>query len=164
MDLIVISACLCGVNCRYNGESSLDEKLLRIFKEGKAILICPEELGGMSTPRNPHEIKGGTGADVLDGKAMVIGNKGEDSTEIFIEGAKEAYRIAKNADVKLAILKSRSPSCGHGKIYDGNFKGDKIDGNGVTAEFFVRNGVDVITEEELDENLVEKILNDKFVK
>jgi Uncharacterized conserved protein len=162
--LIVISACLCGVNCRYNGKSSLDEKALKILKEDKALLICPEELGGMNTPRNPHEIKGGTGADVLDGKAVVIGNEGEESTDRFIKGAKEAYRIAKNADVKFAILKSRSPSCGHGKIYDGNFNGNKIDGNGVTAELFMRNGISVITEEELDENLVEKILDNKFVK
>lgn len=162
--MIVISACLCGANCRYNGESSLDEKALKILKSGKALLICPEELGGMDTPRNPHEIKGGTGADVLNGKAIVIGSNGEESTELFIKGAKEAYRIAKNADVKLAILKSRSPSCGHGKIYDGNFTGNKIDGNGVTAELFVKNRIDVITEEELDENLVEKILDNKFAK
>lgn len=147
--MIVISACLCGVNCKYNGENNLNEKALKLFEEGKAVLICPEELGGMSTPRVPHEIKGGAGAEVLDGKALVISRDGEDSTEKFISGAKEALEIAKDADAKLAILKAKSPSCGCGKIYDGSFKGIKIDGNGVTAELFIRNGIKVITEEEL---------------
>jgi uncharacterized protein YbbK (DUF523 family) len=151
--LIVISACLCGVNCKYNGKNNLDEKALKLFKEGKAILLCPEELGGMETPRIPHEIKCGTGADVLDGKAIVVSSNGEESTEKFIRGAKEALKIAKEAEVKHAILKAKSPSCGHGKIYDGSFNGIKREGNGVTAELFIRNGINVITEEELDENL-----------
>lgn len=147
--MIVISACLCGINCKYNGKNNLNEKALKLFEEGKAVLICPEELGGMSTPRIPHEIIEGTGAEVLDGKALVVSKDGENSTEKFIRGAEDALKIAKTADAKLAILKAKSPSCGCGKIYDGSFKGIKREGNGVTAELFLRNGIKVITEEEL---------------
>lgn len=155
--MIAVSACLCGVNCKYNGKNNFNEFAFKLFQAGKAILICPEELGGMSTPREPHEIEDGTGADVLDGKAKVVSNEGLDSTGNFIKGAKEAYKVAKNANVNLAILKVRSPSCGHGAIYDGSFKGIKIKGNGVAAELFIRNGIKVITEEELDEEIFKNL-------
>lgn len=151
--MIVISACLCGVNCKYNGENNLNEETLTLLKEGKAVLICPEQLGGLNTPRIPCEIVGGDGADVFDGKAKVVNSRGEDSTEEFVKGAYEALKIAKAVGAKSAILKSKSPSCGYGKIYDGSFTGKKIVGNGVTAELFLKNGIKVYTEEEKNYSL-----------
>ncbi len=151
--MIVISACLCGVNCKYNGENNLNEETLTLLKEGKAVLICPEQLGGLNTPRTPCEIVGGDGANVFDGKAKVVNSRGGDSTEEFVKGAYEALKIAKAVGAKSAILKSKSPSCGYGKIYDGSFTGKKIVGNGVTAELFLRNGIKVYTEEEKNYSL-----------
>ncbi len=81
--MILISACLCGVNCKYNGGNNLNEKALKLFREGKAVLVCPEQLGGQQTPRAAHEINNATGADVLDGKANIIGPEGDDATKEF---------------------------------------------------------------------------------
>ncbi|EKN42042.1 hypothetical protein CFSAN001627_09373 [Clostridium botulinum CFSAN001627] len=154
--MILISACLCGVNCKYNGGNNLNEKALKLFREGKAVLVCPEQLGGQQTPRAPHEINNATGAEVLDEKANIIGPEGDDVTKEFLKGAYETLKIAKECDAKVAILKARSPSCGFGKIYDGTFSGNKKDGNGVTAELLTRNGIKVYTEENIDE-IYEKI-------
>ena len=147
--MIIISACLCGVNCKYDGENNINEKILKLFREGKAVLICPEQLGGQSTPRSAHEICGGTGADVLNGNARILDKNGEDGTEKFIKGAYETLNIAKSCKAEYAILKARSPSCGRGTIYDGSFTRSETFGNGVTAELLIRNRVKVITEEEI---------------
>jgi len=147
--MIIVSGCLCGINCKYNGENNLNEKVSKLLRSGEAIPVCPEQLGGQSTPRAAHEIIGGTGADVLDGKARILGPEGDDVTEEFIRGAEETLKIAKECGAKTAVLKARSPSCGKGMIYDGTFSGNKIPGNGVTAELLIRNGIKVITEEEL---------------
>ncbi|MCY6483550.1 DUF523 domain-containing protein [Clostridium aestuarii] len=144
--MIVISACLCGVNCKYNGKNNLNEEILKFLQEGRAVLICPEQMGGLETPRIPHEICGGDGGDVLDEKTKVINPKGGDSSLQFIKGAHESLNIAKKVGAKVAILKAKSPSCGCGEIYDGNFSATKIKGNGVTAELFLRNGIKVYTE------------------
>jgi uncharacterized protein YbbK (DUF523 family) len=157
--LIIVSACLCGINSRYDGKNNLNNKVLRLLEEGKAILVCPEQLGGLSTPRPPHEIENGTGEDVLDGTSRVVSKDKIDSTESFIKGAQEALQIAKSAGVKYAILKSKSPSCGKGIIYDGSFSGAKIQGNGVTAELLHRANIEVFTEEEF-----EKLDIDNFLK
>lgn len=149
--MIIVSACLCGINTRYDGKSNLNEKVMKLLKEGKAVLVCPEQLGGLSTPRPPHEIAHGTGAQVLYGDAKVISIEGRDGTLEFIKGAEETLKIAKEVNANIAILKAKSPSCGKGKIYDGSFSGKKIDGNGVTAELLIRNGITVYSEEELDE-------------
>lgn len=152
--MILVSACLCGINCKYNGGNNLHPAILKLMKEGKALPLCPEQLGGQCTPRAAHEIIGGTGADVLDGRCIVDGPDGnDDSTKEFIKGAYEVLKTVKECDISTAILKARSPSCGKGIIYDGTFSGNKIKGNGVTAELLIRNGIAVYTEDDLPDNL-----------
>jgi uncharacterized protein YbbK (DUF523 family) len=148
--MILVSACLCGINTRYDGRNNLNEKVARLLKEGKAVLVCPEQLGGLSTPRPPHEIEAGNGAGVLNGSCRVISVEGKDSAYEFIKGAQETLKIAKDIGAKQAILKAKSPSCGCGKIYDGTFSKNLIPGNGVTTELLLRNGIKVYTEEEIN--------------
>lgn len=137
--MVLVSACLVGVNCKYNGGNNYNEKIMELVKNGEAILVCPEQLGGLTTPRNPSEISNG----------KVIMNNGHDVTSNFNRGAKEVLELAKRLNIKKAILKSKSPSCGHGLIYDGTFSGKKIIGNGITAQLLIDNGIEVITEDEL---------------
>lgn len=151
--MIIISACLCGVNCKYDGNNNLNEDILKIFKEGNAQLVCPEQLGGQSTPRIAHEIINGDGADVLNGNAEVVSKNGERATRAFLKGAYETFKIAKAIGANVAILKARSPSCGAGLIYDGSFSSNKIVGNGVTAELLLQNGIKVYNEENYKEIL-----------
>jgi uncharacterized protein YbbK (DUF523 family) len=148
--VIIVSACLCGINTRYDGKNNLNEKVAGLLKEGKVVLVCPEQLGGLSTPRPVHEIKGGAGAEVLDGFAKVISINGEDRTLNFIKGAEETLKIAKQVGAEAAILKAKSPSCGCGKVYDGSFSKTKIAGNGVTAEMLIRHGIRVYTEDDIE--------------
>jgi uncharacterized protein YbbK (DUF523 family) len=143
----LVSACLIGIHCRFDGKDSLDNDVQRLVKEGKAVPVCPEQMGGLSTPRLPAEIVGGDGDDVLDGKAKVINIEGEDVTEAFIRGAEEALRAAKSVGATEAILKEKSPSCGSCVIYDGTFKGQKQAGSGVTAALLKRNGIHVVSDE-----------------
>ncbi|NKF05246.1 DUF523 domain-containing protein [Clostridium gasigenes] len=146
--MYLISACLCGVNCKYNGGNNFNEKCLELFESGKGILICPEEIGGLSTPRLPAEIKGEVNG-ILIGKSKIINNKDEDVSENFIRGAKEVLKIAKEKNIHKAILKDGSPSCGVNFIYDGNFNGNKINGCGLTTYILKENGINVISEEQL---------------
>jgi uncharacterized protein YbbK (DUF523 family) len=146
MGMIIISACLAGINCKYDGGNNLNKKILELVKKGKAIPLCPEQLGGLTTPREPAECNG-DGSMVLNGKAKVITRSGRDVTDNFIKGAKEVLRLAKKLKVKKAILKARSPSCGADKIYDGSFSGRLIDGNGVLAALLKKNGIKVYNEE-----------------
>ncbi|GAA0718354.1 DUF523 domain-containing protein [Clostridium malenominatum] len=145
--MILISACLCGVNCKYSGGNNEHREILDLFKNEEVVLVCPEQLGGMETPRLPHEIVGGTGKDVIEHRAKVLSKEGDDSTEKFLKGAYETLNIAKLYNAKVAILKAKSPSCGAGKIYDGTFSSNSINGNGVTAELLIKNGIKVYTEE-----------------
>jgi len=150
--MIIVSACLCGVNCKYDGGNNLDERVLKLLKEGKAIPVCPEQLGGQETPRAPHEIVNGNGSDVLAGKARILGPEGDDDvTSEFLKGAYETLKIAEAIGADTAILKARSPSCGTGKIYDGTFSGTKRPGNGVATELLLSRGIKVFTEENFDE-------------
>jgi uncharacterized protein YbbK (DUF523 family) len=141
--MIIVSACLCGVNCKYSGGNNLNEEVLRLLARGEAIPVCPEQLGGLPTPRPTMEISGGTGADVLDGEARVTSSSGADATECFVKGAQEVLKIAEAAGASEAILKSNSPSCGCGRVYDGTFSGRLVEGNGVTSELLIRNGIKV---------------------
>lgn len=143
------SACLLGVRCRYDGKSKPNEKVLSLLKKELLIPVCPEQLGGQSTPRKDAEIKGGDGSGVLDKIAQVIDSDCIDVTHNFTGGAEEVLRIAKLLDIKEAILKQRSPSCGSGQIYDGTFSKKLVEGDGVTAALLKRNGIKVIFEEEL---------------
>ena len=149
--MILVSACLAGINCKYNGGNNFNVKIAEMVAGGQAIPVCPEQLGGCTTPRATAEISGGTGADVLHAGARVIRKNGEDITEEFIKGAEEVLRIARLTCADRAVLKSKSPSCGCGLIYDGTFSGKLKEGNGVTAELLIRNGIDVVSEDEIDE-------------
>lgn len=144
--MILVSACLAGIKCKYNGGDNTNEEILKLIKEKKAVLACPEQLGGLSTPRIPAEIVGGTGEDVLDGKAKVINQAGEDVTEAFLKGAKETLKMVQMMNIKKVILKAKSPSCGKENIYDGTFTGTLRSGMGVTTALLQRNGIIVYTE------------------
>ena len=145
--MILISACLLGINCQYNGENDLNQKLLEFLKDkGDFIVVCPEVLGGLSIPRDGSEIIDGDGQDVNTGKAKVKSIKGNDVTKEFLKGAQRVLKIAKENKVDLAILKAKSPSCGVGSIYDGTFSRKLIEGDGVTAALLRKNGIKVMTE------------------
>lgn len=145
---ILISACLTGVCCRYDGGHCRDERLLADLAGSELIPVCPEQLGGLSTPRQPAEITGGSGIDVLAGVAAVQTRTGEDVTSFFINGAQKTLEIAKRAGVERAVLKSKSPSCGCGWIYDGSFSGLIIPGDGVGTALLKKEGITCQTSEE----------------
>lgn len=147
--LYLISACLCGLNCRYDGTNNFDERVKSLYDRGNCIALCPEHLGNLSIPREPHEIVNGEGKDVLAGKANVISKIGIDNTAKFIDGAYKTLQIAKLLNIDTAILKSKSPSCGSGQIYNGSFKKELISGNGVTAELLSQNGIKILTEKDI---------------
>jgi len=146
---VLVSACLLGVDCRYNGRNCLDERVRRLAKRMTLIPVCPEQLGGLGTPRPPVRIIGGSGSDVLDGRAMVVDEGGADVTERMLRGARQVLRLAKVLRVGSAIMKARSPSCGCGEIEGEG--GAVVAGDGVTSALLKREGIRVITEEELKE-------------
>jgi len=145
---ILVSACLAGINCRYDGKNKVNKKIKKMVEEGKAVCVCPEELGELSNPRPASEILNSTGEDVLKGKAKVINKRGEDVTSNFIKGAYKTLDIAKKYKINKAILKSKSAACGKESIYDGSFKNRLIKGNGVTCALLLKNNMKVLTEAE----------------
>lgn len=147
--MIAVSACLLGINCKYNGNNNKNDKVIKYLKDKDYILICPEQLGGLSTPRNPSEIVTGNGYDVINKDSNIIDSTGKDVTNEFINGANECLKIAKMYDCKKAILKEGSPSCGSNFIYDGTFSGKKICGVGTTTALFRNNKIEVISEEDI---------------
>ncbi|MDO7485072.1 DUF523 domain-containing protein [Peribacillus frigoritolerans] len=154
--MILVSSCLAGLEVRYNGTHSLNDGIMDLMREKKAIAVCPELLGGFSTPREPAEIVGGEGGDVLDGKAKIIEKSGRDVTELYIKGANLTLLKAQEVGATLVVLKENSPSCGSATIYNGEFKGEKKVGNGVTVALLRRHGFTVISEERLFDYLDEK--------
>ncbi|WP_432408683.1 DUF523 domain-containing protein [Wukongibacter sp. M2B1] len=150
--MILVSACLLGLDCRYDGRNATHDEILDFLKDKDFILVCPEQLGGLQTPRNPCEIAGRDGKAVLEGETKVIDNQGRDVTKQFIKGAEETLKIAKLYNASMAILKERSPSCGSTMIYDGKFHGKLKAGRGVTSALLQQNNVKVFTEENYKKN------------
>ena len=145
--MIIVSACLMGCCCRYDEKSNLKQEIAKLVQEGNAIPVCPEQVGGLSTPRPPAEIIGGSGFDVLEGKAQVVDVNGKDVTAQFLKGAQETLKMAQLVGATSAILKQRSPSCGSKEIYDGSFSHKRIEGMGVTAALLTKNGIKVTDED-----------------
>ena len=146
---VLISACLAGCACRFDGSAAPSDPVSRLVGEGRAVLVCPEEAGGLGTPRPPAEIVGGDGADVLAGGARVVTPDGRDVTASYVAGAYAALEAARAAGATRAILKARSPSCGKARIYDGTFARRLRDGDGVTVALLEANGIEVVTDEEI---------------
>ncbi|HNU23389.1 hypothetical protein V511_14275 [Mesotoga sp. Brook.08.YT.4.2.5.1] len=145
MTKILVSACLIGVNCTYRGDNNLSFKLLELVDRFVFLPVCPEQLGGLPTPRPRAEVT--TSKDWLASK-IVLDQFGNDVTSNYEKGAEEVLKIAKLSGSSIAVLKSRSPSCGCRGIYDGTFSGVMIDGMGITAELLMKNGIEVYSEEE----------------
>lgn len=125
--------------------------VLELLRQGRAVLVCPEQLGGLPTPRPEAEIEFGTGEDVVKGEARVLDINGADVTSNYLRGAREALKAARLSGATTAILKARSPSCGKDRIYDGTFERRLRVGPGVTAALLEAEGLRVISEEDLDE-------------
>ena len=140
---ILISACLLGIPCRYDGASKAQPWAEELAWHHELVPVCPEQLGGLPTPRDPSERREG----------RVVMNTGADVTEQYRRGAEAALRLCRMLGCEAAILKERSPSCGHGTIYDGTFTGTLTDGDGVTAELLLRNGIPVYGESQAAELL-----------
>ena len=140
MENVLVSACLLGIGCRYDGKHKANEEILRLREKYNLIPVCPEVFGGLPTPRVPSERVGD----------KVMMRDGHDVTDNYRRGAEEALRLCRIYDVKLAILKERSPSCGKNEIYDGSFSGTLTQRDGVTAELLKSEGINVIGESEIN--------------
>ncbi len=137
MPKYIVSACLAGRACRYSGKDALCPAVAALVERGEAVAVCPEELGGFPTPRDPAEQRGD----------RVVTSNGEDVTETFVAGARAALGVAQKSGCTHAILKSKSPSCGVGRVYDGSFTGTLVDGDGVFAQALHREGIPCTTSE-----------------
>ena len=135
---LLVSACLLGCACRYDGKSQENEKVLALLKDHTLVPVCPEQLGGLPTPRPPAERRGG----------KVVTQSG-DVTEQYRRGAEETLKLCKLFGCEVAVLKERSPSCGHGQVYDGTFSGTLTAGDGVTAETLTTHGIPVYGESQI---------------
>jgi uncharacterized protein YbbK (DUF523 family) len=145
MKKLLISACLLGIPCRYDGRSVKAVDIERLAENFDLIPVCPEIYGGLSTPRTPSERVGD----------KTLMKDGRDVTENYLRGAEAAYALCESLGCTLALLKERSPSCGKNKIYDGSFTGTLIDGEGVTAEYLRERGIKIFGESEIEELLKE---------
>ena len=141
--MLLISACLLGCACRYDGKSKPHPLAVELARRGLAVPVCPEQLGGLPTPRKPSERRGG----------RVVMADGQDVTAEYRRGAEEALHLARLYGCTAAVLKERSPSCGKGQIYDGTFTGTLTAGDGVTAELLTAGGIKVYGESELEKLL-----------
>lgn len=150
MENILISACLLGVQCRYDGESKPIMPIVALMDRYHLVPVCPEQLGGLPTPREPSERRG----------EAVVSKEGADVTDAFARGAQQALHLARLYGCKAAVLKERSPSCGHDTIYDGTFSGHLAAGDGVTAALLKQNGIAVYGESEIDALLAQPPADD----
>ena len=144
---LLVSACLLGVACRYDGASKgLPDSVLReLMARHTLVPVCPEQLGGLPTPRDASERQG----------SRVVMRSGRDVTDAYVRGAQQVLALAQRFGCTAALLKQRSPSCGHGEIYDGTFTGTVVEGWGVTAELLRREGIPVLGESRMGELLTE---------
>lgn len=148
---VLVSACLAGRACRFDGSDNSDNKddrLTGLIAEGRAVLVCPEEDGGLGTPRPAAEMVGGDGHDVIAGRARVVTRSGLDVTKQYLKGARVALQRARETGAEVAVLKARSPSCGKGCVYDGTFTRTQAVGDGVTTALLEANGIRVLTDED----------------
>ena len=144
---ILISPCLIGIRTRWDEGCEEIEELINLVKSGQAVFLCPEQLGGLTTPREPAETeRGKTAKDVLNGDARVLTKTGKDVTDQFVVGAYRILEFCQRLGVEVAILKSGSPACGSKQTYDGSFTDTKIVGKGITAELLEQNGIKVYNE------------------
>jgi uncharacterized protein YbbK (DUF523 family) len=150
---VLVSACLLGADVRYHGGSArIDSTILaRWHDEGRIVAVCPEVEGGLGTPRPPAEMIGGDGRLVLVDRATIVTNQGRDVTAAFVAGARHAVALAKALAIRVAVLKSHSPSCGIGAIYDGTFSGQLTPGLGVSAAALDDIGVRLFDETQLEQ-------------
>ena len=143
---LLVSACLAGYNCTYKGKNKLKISVKKLVNSGKALPVCPEVMGGLTTPRENSEIAGGDGGDVLRKKARVLGASGKDLTSNYLRGAKRVLCLATKHKIRKVILKSKSPACGRGRIYDGSFRHKLKAGDGVLTALLRKHGIKVYTE------------------
>jgi uncharacterized protein YbbK (DUF523 family) len=144
---ILISPCLIGIRTRWDESCDEIEELINLVKSGQAVFLCPEQLGGLTTPREPAEIESGkTAKEVFNGDARVLTITGKDVTHQFVVGAQRILEFCQRLGVEVAILKSDSPCCGSKQTYDGSFTDTKIVGKGTTAELLEQNGIKVYNE------------------
>lgn len=148
--MIIVSACLLGFSCRYDGRSRPEETLLVPGLEKLLVPVCPEQLGGLPTPRDPSEIQGGDGADILEGRARVVSASGRDVTDCFLRGAQEVVRFMKLRGISTAIMTDTSPSCG---VFHIKRSGILSRGAGVTSALLARNGIRVISSDRIKDEL-----------
>lgn len=140
----IASACLIGKRCRFDGEAREDKVIKKMYEDGLLVPVCPELYAKLPVPRCPSEITGGDGTDVLNGRARVMGQDGSDRTDEFIKGAQKTLDTAQKHGAQCAYLKSKSPSCGCGRIYDGTFSGVLRKGDGVASALLKKHGIKVI--------------------
>lgn len=150
MKKLLISSCLLGFPCRYDGKSKPVPLPKELTDKVELIPVCPEVMGGLSTPRPPAEIVSRSA-----GAIKVVNSEGTDVTQNYLAGAKKALEIAKANDCTFALLKEKSPSCSGGKVYDGTFSRTLTDGDGVTAALLKANGIKVFGESEIEKLLAE---------
>jgi uncharacterized protein YbbK (DUF523 family) len=147
---ILVSACLLGTCCNHNGRGSPRSNVQRLAQQARLVPICPEVVGGLTTPRPAAELSGGDGADVLAGTARVTGADGADVTGAYLRGAAAAVELAGATGAFRAVLKARSPSCGAAEVYDGTFTRSLRAGSGVTAAALRAAGIEVVSDEDLE--------------
>ena len=147
--MILVSACLLGECCKYSGGHNRSQAVIDYLQGHEYLTICPEVFGGLPTPRPPAEIVGGTAKDIIDGRAQIYNNQGQDVTASFLADAFKVAKMASEYQAKAAILQDRSPSCGVNKVYDGSFTGCLKPGMGVTALLLQDLGLKLFVEEDL---------------
>jgi uncharacterized protein YbbK (DUF523 family) len=146
---LLISGCLAGLSCRYDGRSKPHPRLEDLKRRYDLIPVCPEQAGGLSTSRIPNELQA-SAADILSGRGKVKNQAGEDCTENFIRGASETLKVVRLLEIKIALLKDGSPSCGKNRVYNGTFSGKSIPGMGITAQVLSDEEIDIYSEDEIN--------------